>query len=328
MTATPRALVRAAARAPAARAPAARALAVCALAASAFACGGDLAARGAASPASAQARAAAECEAPRSGWIWCDDFERDRLARYFEYDNARGAFARLSGVGVDSSTGMRVRYDSGQVSVGSLHLAFGATPSSYIRPVDAGTARYTDLYWRLYLRLQPGWTGGGGDKLSRALVLASPQWAEAVVAPVWSGKKKDRNYLLVDPASGTDARGDLMTTKYNDTPRIRFLGLAPSRTAIFADASAGRWHCIEAHVRLNTPGVADGVFELWIDDAAEARRDRLNWRGEYTAYGLNALFVENYWNRGSPARQERYIDNLVVSTSRIGCLARGGAEER
>jgi hypothetical protein len=33
------------------------------------------------------------------------------------------------------------------------------------------------------------------------------------------------------------------------------------------------------------------------------------------------VFVENYWNTGSPVAQERYLDNLVVSTQRIGCLA-------
>jgi len=33
------------------------------------------------------------------------------------------------------------------------------------------------------------------------------------------------------------------------------------------------------------------------------------------------VFFENYWNTGSPAAQERYLDDIVVSTRRIGCLA-------
>src|SRR6266498_4072720 len=37
---------------------------------------------------------ASECAAPRAGWIWCDDFEQDRLSKYFEYDNAGGNFGR------------------------------------------------------------------------------------------------------------------------------------------------------------------------------------------------------------------------------------------
>jgi hypothetical protein len=39
----------------------------------------------------------------------------------------------------------------------------------------------------------------------------------------------------------------------------------------------------------------------------------------YQAYGFNAALLENYWNVRSPKAQERYFDNLVVSTEQIGC---------
>ena len=100
-----------------------------------------------------------ECGSLQAAWIWCDDFESDRLGRYFEYDSA--GFARVRGAGLNGSTGMRARWTGGQVSAGSLHLAFGATPQAGIRPVDAGTAKYREVYWRLYLKNQAGWTGGG-----------------------------------------------------------------------------------------------------------------------------------------------------------------------
>src|SRR5216117_1439851 len=32
--------------------------------------------------------AAGECATPQAGWLWCDDFEQDRLASYFEYDSS------------------------------------------------------------------------------------------------------------------------------------------------------------------------------------------------------------------------------------------------
>ncbi len=52
-----------------------------------------------------------ECSDPGPGWIWCDDFEEDRLESYFEYKAADGSFVRALGVGLDGSHGMRVRYD-------------------------------------------------------------------------------------------------------------------------------------------------------------------------------------------------------------------------
>lgn len=34
---------------------------------------------------------------------------------------------------------------------------------------------------------------------------------------------------------------------------------------------------------------------------------------------LMLYFSENYWNAGSPVQQERYFDNLVISTQSIPC---------
>ena len=250
-------------------------------------------------------------------WIWCDDFESDQAGSYFEYDTAGGSMTRSAGVGIGGSTGIKVVFDTGTVSAGGFKLAFGQTPSTYFKPVDAGTSKYRELYWRLYLKDQAGWIGGGGDKLSRALVMANSNWAEAAFGHVWSGG----DYLGLDPASGTDTAGNLLTTGYNDFAHMRWLGWAPSKTPIFDNAHVGQWHCIEAHMKLNDPGSSNGVFELWIDGKLEAQETSLNWLGSYNAYGINTLFIENYWNAGSPQRQERYIDNLVVSTQPIGPAA-------
>src|SRR5207247_6478799 len=64
--------------------------------------------------------AAGECATPQAGWLWCDDFEQDRLASYFEYDSSGGSFVRAGGVGVGGSAGMRNRFSVGRVSAGVL----------------------------------------------------------------------------------------------------------------------------------------------------------------------------------------------------------------
>ena len=263
-----------------------------------------------------------ECATPRAAWIWCDDFEQDRMSRYFEYDSAGGRFVRAPGTGVGGSFGMRARWDSsGRVGAGALHLAMGRTPQAFFRPVDAGVAVYRDLYWRIFVKLQPGWRGGGADKLTRAISFASGDWAEAMAAHVWSGnpQRAEQDYLALDPASGADQVGALRTTKYNDFDHLRWLGYTRGTRPVFADSAAGRWYCVEAHARLNDPGQSNGVFELWINGTPDAQKTSLNWVGGFTAYGINALFVENYWNAGAVQPEERYFDNLVVSTQRIGC---------
>jgi uncharacterized protein YjdB len=264
-----------------------------------------------------------ECAQPQPEWIWCDDFEQNRLGSYFEYDPSNGSFERLSGVGAEGSTGMRARFASGQVSAGSMKLAFGRTPTSYMRPVDAGNQNYREIYWRMYVQNAPGWSGGGGDKLARGIVFANSNWAEAAIAHVWSGGS-GHNYLVVDPASGTNTQGNLQTTSYNDFDNMRWLGSETGSTPIFRSDNVGQWRCVEVRMRLNDAGQTNGVFELWIDGTLDARRTSLNWLGAYDDYGINAIFFENYWNDGSPQQQSRFFDNIVVSTQRVGCAGQSG----
>jgi hypothetical protein len=214
---------------------------------------------------------------------------------------------------------MHARFAAGEAAAGSLHLAFGRTPSPYFRPVDEGTRDYREIYWRVWVRTDSEWTGGGGYKLSRATVFADRRWAQAMIAHVWSGEGARREYLVLDPASGTGGGGVVRTRKYNDFERLRFIGSQRGRTAVFGAEQVGRWHCIEAGVVLNTPGRADGRFVLWVDGVEDARREGLNWLGTYAAFGVNAVLLENYWNGGAPRAQSRYFDNFVVSTARIGC---------
>jgi hypothetical protein len=260
-----------------------------------------------------------ECATPRAGWIWCDDFERDRLGQYFEYDNAGGGFIRAEGVGVGGSYGMRARFLPRQVSAGSLHLALGKVPARYFRPVDGGTTLYRELYWRLYVRYQPAWIGGAGWKLTRAMSFATAGWAEAAIAHLWGGDAPDTNFLQLDPVRGTDASGNLLATGYNDFKHFTWLGRKVGVTPLFDRSHLGQWYCVETHAQLNDPGESNGVFEFWVNGNLEARETGLNFVGSFSAYGLNAVFFENYWNNGAPTAEQRYLDNIVVSVQRIGC---------
>jgi hypothetical protein len=251
---------------------------------------------------------------PLPSVIWCDDFDDGTPLRdkYFEYDDDAGDFVPVPGVGVDGSVGMRVVWQPGEVSAGSLKRTFGRSP---VNSQSHSTLDFREIYWRQYLRMAPGWTGNP-DKLSRATILATPNWAQAMIAHLWGSG----DYLLIDPASGTDPGGTLVTTTFNDFDHLRWLGSQRGVTPIFSAAESGKWHCVEAHVTLNAPGSSDGVFEFWIDGRLEARRAALNWVGDWQSYGINAVFFENYWNAGAPGERRRYLDNLAISTTRIGCL--------
>ena len=266
---------------------------------------------------------AAECEnwqTEHPAWIFCDDFDSgDPLVatgRYFEHTDNEGDFVPVAGVGLDGSVGMRGLWQTDEVDAGSLKVAFGRNPNGYMDNGIRPTEDFREIYYRMYLRMQPGWVGSPA-KLSRATVFYSAsEWSQAMIAHIWSD---DAEHLIIDPVSCVSG-GTPVCTGYNDFDNMSWLGIGTGTTPLFATSNSGTWYCIEAHVRLNDPGSANGIQEFWIDGNLEVRSDTLDFVGTYQDYAINAVFFENYWNDGSPQEQERYFDNIVISTEPIGCL--------
>jgi hypothetical protein len=190
-----------------------------------------------------------------------------------------------------------------------------------VNPItNAGSVDYRDtedfqeIYWRLRVKHELGWPDVGPAKLTRATSFAYNNWGQAMIAHLWS----QGVVLLGDPA-GCVTNGTVDCMTYNDFPNLQWLGSFAGVTEIFSSAESGVWKCVEGHVALNTPGAADGVFEFWIDDNLEGSRSDLDWRGTWTDYGINLISVENYWNSGAVADLRRWIDDIAIAESRIGC---------
>jgi hypothetical protein len=269
--------------------------------------------------------------APDPDVLFCDDFDgAPPLAGpgkpYFEYNTgANGQFVPVGGVGRNGSKAMRAHWNAGQIQAGSLHILFGRVPNDGYRVTDIRpNDDFREIYWRQFVKMHADWTGGHPAKLSRAFSFgAVGHWGQAMIGHLWDGPA-----LALDPASGIkEVAGvdTLVTTSYNDGANFTWLGSRRGTSTIFTEQNAGKWFCIEAHIALNTPGQADGVFEYWIDDGIEARRESLNWVRSWQDYAINAVYFENYTNGGSPVERERYFDNLVISTERIGCTPEGPA---
>lgn len=238
--------------------------------------------------------------------IWYDDFDGPEKA-YTESQGRLNVEQAFGGQG----RSMLSWYEKGSRGTGNRKVFFGDSPTGKV--VRKGQA-FDDIYWRIYLKHQHGWTGGGPAKLSRATSIVSPKWSQAMIAHVWSSGEA----LTLDPATGV--RGDqVVTSRYNDFPNLRWLGNKPtSQFKLHSTQESGRWVCVEARAKLNTPGKKDGLNQVWIDGRLEAERKNLDWRGGYTGHGINAVFLESYWNDGSPVTQSRWIDNFVISTKPIG----------
>jgi hypothetical protein len=247
--------------------------------------------------------------------LWCDDFESDSSleSNYFDVNRVGGRFGVVSDTAFGGSHALRNGYSKGVEDAGGLKLSLGATP---VYPKRYTDRNFNDIYWRFYMRTGESWSGQA-MKITRATIFASSNWAQAAIGHLW----EDENSKLgtgLDPASGVSG-ATLVTTKWNDFDHLKWLGKANGSTQVYSVGNRERWYCVEVHMKLNTPGASDGVFEYWIDDKQEARKASLNWRGSYTSYGINALTLEGWINGGASQTQDRYFDNLVVSTSKIDC---------
>lgn len=87
------------------------------------------------------------------------------------------------------------------------------------------------------------------------------------------------------------------------------------------EVSVGQWYTITQYVKMNTPGVDNGIYRGWVDgNLAFDKRDIL-FRDE--GYG-DKLRVGNFWLHtyygGSPTPDQDItvnIDNVTVATKRI-----------
>ncbi|CAG1773038.1 hypothetical protein BAC2_03445 [uncultured bacterium] len=250
--------------------------------------------------------------------IWYDNFDADK-----KYVEAQGGLedGGLGGAG-KCAVGL---YEKDRQGLGNRKVFFGDSP---YQPIARKGEKFDEIYWRVYVKHQVGWISGGDrggpDKLSRATSIVSDKWNQAMFAHVWSSGDS----LTLDNASGVK-NGAVVTTKYNDFDNMKWVGgnKPVSKMQMFSGAEAGWWVCVEARARLNTPGKADAISQLWIDGRLECERKDFDWRGTYDKFGINAVFLETYWNKGSPVEQKRWYDNFVISTQPIGPMVVSRAPE-
>ncbi len=83
-----------------------------------------------------------------------------------------------------------------------------------------------------------------------------------------------------------------------------------------------RWTCIEGHVRMNTPGRANGLIEAWMDGERVFWKDGLAFRRPGENVGIREMWNNVYFggSHPTPYRLGVLLDEIVVSaTGRVGC---------
>ncbi|UCF68300.1 MAG: hypothetical protein JSV80_03095 [Acidobacteriota bacterium] len=246
-----------------------------------------------------------DCDNPSPDWQICENFEDGNFNDWDDVDDDNGDL-RVA-LGEPSRLG-----DFGAVqdhhlgdSSGWASKWFGDHP---LMPGGPG-AMENDVYVNAFIRLDPDTTIASNGSQWLLVLGAFEDWSSTYPSPMsWSPYyltlSANENFeVQTTLANRTSGTSEDMTLEQND-------GLPVSLVP-------GMWHELQLHVSLNSPGQADGIIEVWIDNVRKARYDDVDVRGLYTRYGLNFVMLNASAWPSAPAEQSQYWDDIIVSTTYV-----------
>lgn len=193
--------------------------------------------------------------------------------------------------------------------------------SRHLRFSDWNIDEPEEAYFRYYLRFGDNWnpTKGGG-KL--------PGLSGTYGRAGWGGRRSDG-------VNGWSMRGSFFGQADQSSPysSLRAIGSYAYHAGMEGNYGSiwgwnrgptsfltkNRWYSVEQHVKLNTPGIANGVFRAWIDGKLVFEKHDINYRS------VRDLKIESVWlnvyhggTAKAPSDMTLYLDNLVVARKYIG----------
>ncbi len=196
------------------------------------------------------------------------------------------------------------------------HTAKGAGEYVPETPID------DVAYFRLYLRLQDGFSTGTTNQVKligmRGAVDIESAYGGAGTRP--NGTNGFSVALCID---GSRA---LHLYYYHPDQWGGWGDITYCKMSFFRKAkiSPGKWYCLELMLRNNIPRQKNGQLLTWLDGKLVGHVEKLRFR-DTEKVKIQRFNVQNYFGGGeyihtSPKDQRIYIDNLVISRKPIGCL--------
>ncbi|MEW6983615.1 polysaccharide lyase [Colwelliaceae bacterium 6471] len=86
----------------------------------------------------------------------------------------------------------------------------------------------------------------------------------------------------------------------------------------------GKWYAIEQRLKLNTPGLSDGILEAWVDGVKVFSESDVNLRSTL-ALKIEKIWFNFYFGGVDKPKSDFdiYIDNIVIASSYIGPFYEG-----
>jgi len=181
-----------------------------------------------------------------------------------------------------------------------------------------------EIYFRYYLRVADDWQTLEGGKL--------PGLAGRYGSAGWGGR-------MSNGSNGWSARGTFRILPPAGNPLGEHLPIGnyvyhADMAGSFGDShlwqtgyrgylEKNRWYCIEQYLKMNTPGLNDGVMRAWVDGRLAWEKSDWRWR-DIPTLKIEEVWMNVYHGGTTPVDRDvhLYVDNVVVATQYIGPAAR------
>ncbi|MDZ4401883.1 hypothetical protein [Prosthecobacter sp.] len=187
-----------------------------------------------------------------------------------------------------------------------------------------------EIFIRYYLKLSKSWGWSGRSYHPHLTHFMTTENTK------WHGPAASHLTLYIEPVNGK-LRLAAQDIQNKDTPHGLTQGpikggyngqMFDSGDELFTDDA---WHCIEAQFKLNTLDLkadkvnADGIVRGWFDDKLVIEHTDVILRStDFPNMKFNQFLMAPYFGPGLlPHAQKLWIDEMVVSTKRIGPLESG-----
>jgi hypothetical protein len=276
-----------------------------------------------------------------SGVLYCETWDNDpknwwRRTGLSEYD--RSWIASNGGVYFPRSW-TRTHYAPGEGYLGAgLRVSLPAngiygTYSPTADFVGLGYGEQTHLFYRYYLKYSPEFRdatacdGGKHPGLAGDTSLAGNGGSATDGTNGWSLRG---GYILNCDANNPIYPRVILSTYAYYADMVGDYGQHWSWTGKgdAGLASLNQWMCIEGEVKVNTPGVRDGVLRTWVNGRLAFEKTDLFLRKKPPYKIAGNLGIRKFWGTlhhggGRPFGKDvrAWMDQTVVAKSRIGCVA-------
>lgn len=281
---------------------------------------------------------AAECDAPRAEWIFCDDFETTNFARWTAVYDSSVITNVINPSGSGNLNATSPTREGARVAQFRYVIpASGPVHDDDNKMLYLNLAQMTDhLFFRGYVLIPNSTTLYG---VARAIQRKLVYFKSNVIPASGSMETNAFGFFLTsEPPNRTDQYVNL---------RLGYGGGGGVGASLenIGRLTRGRWTALQMEIKLNSPSTSsqvsprNGIFRLWIDNVLVHENLSMDYRsnvpsspqsgdiGKSSFYMLDMVEVGRQADRqnSDPVDEYRYWDNVVVSRQFIpGLTGLGG----